>query len=338
MIGIDVRAAKVTWTVILVLAMCWGLYAIRSTLFFFIAALLFAYLVLPLVDFIDRVLPLERSRTPALAIVYTLLVGGLVLGGAAVGSRASQQANLLATKVTDLLKPVPEPLTPQVAPPLSARLASTVREQIREHYQEILAGVPKAGFTALSAAANLVFLIVVPILSFFILKDARVIQRFTLAAIHQGNHLLITGIIEDMNLLLAQYMRALVLLGSSAFVAYAAFFTIMGVPYSILLAALSFFLEFIPMVGPLISSAIILLVTGFSTANFWAVVAFLGIYRLFQDYVLSPHLMSSGMELHPLLIIFGVFAGEHIGGVGGAFLSVPILATLRIVYQRLVRA
>ena len=44
------------------------------------------------------------------------------------------------------------------------------------------------------------------------------------------------------------------------------------------------------------------------------------------------------MELHPLLIIFCVFAGEQLAGVAGAFLSVPVLATLRIVYQRVQRS
>ena len=60
------------------------------------------------------------------------------------------------------------------------------------------------------------------------------------------------------------------------------------------------------------------------------VVIFLGIYRMFQDYVLSPHLMSKGVELHPLLVIFGVFAGGEIGGVAGIFLSVPALALMRL--------
>jgi len=76
------------------------------------------------------------------------------------------------------------------------------------------------------------------------------------------------------------------------------------------------------MLGPLTSATIILLVAGFSGYHpLWAIVAFLGAYRIFQDYVLSPHLMSAGMELHPLLVIFGVFSGEQVAGVAGAFLS-----------------
>ena len=91
------------------------------------------------------------------------------------------------------------------------------------------------------------------------------------------------------------------------------------------------------MVGPLISSAIILGVAGFSGyPNMLAIVIFLVAFRLFQDYVLQPHLMSSGIAMHPLVVIFGVFAGEQIAGFQGAFLSVPVLATLRIMYRRLI--
>jgi predicted PurR-regulated permease PerM len=69
-----------------------------------------------------------------------------------------------------------------------------------------------------------------------------------------------------------------------------------------------------------------------------AVIIFMLCYRMFQDYVLSPYLMGSGVELHPLLVLFGVFAGQQIAGVPGMFFSVPVIAVLRVVYVRLMRA
>jgi predicted PurR-regulated permease PerM len=112
----------------------------------------------------------------------------------------------------------------------------------------------------------------------------------------------------------------------------------MGVPYGILLAAVAFALEFIPMIGPLVAAITILLVAGLTGSHWLAVMIFLAIYRLFQDYVLSPHLMSSGMELHPALVIFGVFAGAEIAGIPGTFLSVPVLALVRLLYRRIQKA
>jgi predicted PurR-regulated permease PerM len=138
------------------------------------------------------------------------------------------------------------------------------------------------------------------------------------------------------HLLLAQYMRALILLAAAAFVAYGAFFSLIGVPCGILLAAIAFPLEFIPMLGPLAAGVIILMVAGLSGFHhlLWILV-FLAVFRVFQDYVLSPHLLSTGTELHPLVVIFGVLAGGQIAGIMGSFLSVPVLATLRIVYRQL---
>ena len=59
------------------------------------------------------------------------------------------------------------------------------------------------------------------------------------------------------------------------------------------------------------------------------------VYRLFLDYVLQPWLMSEGIELHPLLVLVGILAGEHLAGIAGMFLSIPVVAGLRIVYLRM---
>jgi predicted PurR-regulated permease PerM len=130
-------------------------------------------------------------------------------------------------------------------------------------------------------------------------------------------------------------MRALLFLCLATLIAFSLVLSIMRVPYAMLLASIAFPLEFIPLVGPLAAAAIIIGVSLFSGAHVIWVVIFLGVYRMFQDYVLSPHLMSKGVELHPLLVIFGVFAGGEIAGVKGVFLSVPILALLRLLYYRL---
>ena len=89
------------------------------------------------------------------------------------------------------------------------------------------------------------------------------------------------------------------------------------------------------MLGPLVAAGIILTVAGLSGFQhlLWILV-FLILFRLFQDYVLSPHLLSADMKLHPIVVIFGVLAGGGIAGIPGIFLSVPVLATLRIVYQQ----
>jgi predicted PurR-regulated permease PerM len=191
----------------------------------------------------------------------------------------------------------------------------------------------------LSAAGDIVFVVVIPILSFFFLKDGKRIRNEAILSVEEGpKREFLRGVLADLHVLLAQYMRALLVLSAATFAFYMAFFLIMGVPYAVLLATVAFFLEFIPMVGPLTAAGAILLVAGFSGAGVLPILIFLVAYRLFQDYVMQPYLLGAGIEIHPALVIFGVFAGGELAGIPGSFLSIPVLALLRIVYRRIVRA
>jgi len=67
------------------------------------------------------------------------------------------------------------------------------------------------------------------------------------------------------------------------------------------------------------------------------VLAFVGVGRLVQDDVTSPYLMGEGLELHPLAAILGVLVGGEIAGIAGMFLSIPVIAALRIVWRNLKR-
>jgi predicted PurR-regulated permease PerM len=145
-------------------------------------------------------------------------------------------------------------------------------------------------------------------------------------------------ILTDLHLLVAQYIRALVLLAMATFVSYSIMLSALGVPYAVLLASVAGMLELIPFVGPLTGGIVTLLVAGLSGyAHLLWIVIFLIAYRLFQDYLLSPYLLSSSIEIHPLLVLFGVLAGEQVAGIPGMFFSVPVIAALRIVIVRMRR-
>jgi predicted PurR-regulated permease PerM len=88
----------------------------------------------------------------------------------------------------------------------------------------------------------------------------------------------------------------------------------------------------------LAAGVIVVAVGTASTGHFVALLIFLVAFRMFQDYVVSPHLMGQGVELHPLLVLFGVFAGAELAGVAGTFLSVPVLALVRVLYLRIYQA
>src|SRR5947199_10838046 len=103
MLGIDRSAARYTWTAALTLLLLYLIYLLRSTLFVFTLALLFAYLLAPLVNLLDRALPMKRARTLALALSYIIFLAVVVVIATQVGSRVVEQAQLLGKNFPAML-------------------------------------------------------------------------------------------------------------------------------------------------------------------------------------------------------------------------------------------
>ncbi|HEX3877134.1 MAG TPA: AI-2E family transporter [Bryobacteraceae bacterium] len=337
MLGFSRRSASYTFTAAMVLLLLYLVYLIRSTLFVFVLALLFAYLLTPLVNLLDRVLP-GRTRTPALALSYLIFIGLTAFVLIEIGSTVVGQATALGKKIPEILANWQQP-SPHAAPEVNSmkdQLLGKARTEIAKRSSDLVSALPQFGLRFLSVASDALYIVIIPILAFFFLKDGKAMRTHVLEIVDQGpRRRLLDEILADIDLLLAHYMRALFGLSLAAFTSYSIFFSIMGVPYGVLLAAIGGMLEFIPMLGPLTAAVIILAVAGVAGSHVLAILIFLLVYRLFQDYMLSPNLMGSGVELHPLLILFGVFAGAEIAGIAGTFLSVPVLALVRILYLRL---
>jgi predicted PurR-regulated permease PerM len=339
MLGIDPRAARAAWTVFLVASIIAIAFAIRETLAVFMIALFFAYLLMPVVSFIVRFTPTRVSRNVALAIVYLVLIGILVAVGVTAGTKIAEQANALATRLPDLLKnrqwidnlPVPAVLKP--------RIEQLLQSQIDTGGKDILPYVKSVGGEILSGARYVVYIVLVPILAFFFLKDGSIMREDMVNSLTRGRQReVLEGILADINMLLGEYIRALLLLSVSSFTAYSIFLGVTGASYFLLLAVIAAIGEFIPVVGPAAAGVAVVLVAGLSGYQhlipfliFWLVL------RLFQDYVLSPYLMGKGVEMNPMFVLFGVLAGEQVAGVTGMFFSIPVLATVRVIVVRLRR-
>jgi predicted PurR-regulated permease PerM len=337
MLGLDRAAARYTWTAAILVLFLYLIYLLRSTLFIFALALLFAYLLSPLVNLLDRAIPKKQTRTLALALAYVIFIGAVVLFGVQIGNVVVAQAQTLVAKLPEMLEKIQQPsaMAPDALNSFKAQVIASLQQDWVRRTGDIMRSLPAAGLQFIAAASHLIYVVIVPVLAFFFLKDGYIIRTHALEMLDSGPlRGVVESVLSDIHVLLAQYMRALVLLSLSTFTAYSIFFTIMNVPFGVLLAVLAMMLEFIPMIGPLTAAVLILLVTLFSGPHFWTVLIFLIAYRMFQDYFLSPLLMGQGVQLHPLLVLLGVFGGAEVAGVAGAFLSVPILAMVRILYVR----
>ena len=136
--------------------------------------------------------------------------------------------------------------------------------------------------------------------------------------------------------MLGSYIRAQLILASLTLVVYTLGLSVLHLRYALVLGPLAGIFEFVPVVGPAIAAIIVFVIAVLTSYShmIWLLV-FLGVWRLLQDYVNAPRIMGQSLEISPLVQILAVLSGGEIGGVVGALISVPAVATLRILWVRL---
>ncbi len=339
MLAFDRRAARITWTVFLVVAALGAVYAVRRTLLVFFLAIFFSYMLYPLVKRIERMIPTRHARLIATALVFVVLAVVVTVLLTLVGPPLAGQASRLAAKIPQVVSD-PHMFDRIPFPDWLAPYREQMAEFVRDHLPDSDSAVPiakKVGQTALTVFGDMIYVVLIPILAFLFITNGAAMRDGFLDWTAEGRHSPMWQlIVADLDKLFGRYIRALVLLSAATFVSYSIFFSVAGVPYGIVLAAIGAALEFIPVIGPLVAAVAALFVAAVGGYDHLLVILiFVGLYRLFQDYVLNPALMSGGVAVPPLLVLFGLLAGEEIGGVVGIFLSIPVLAAARIAILRI---
>jgi predicted PurR-regulated permease PerM len=340
LLGLDQRVLKAVWTVFLFALAIVLIYSIRNALITFTLAIFLALLLSPLVSFVDHFTSVRIPRTVALMVVYVLLISAFAAALIGVVSAVATDARSLSGTLPDALRGDPLGGLPLPAwlDPMRERLGLWLRDRLDELGKNALSLTGEALRQLATGLGAAVSVIVVPILAFFFIKDGKALRDGFIHSVPRKHQFLLHEILHDLHRLLSQYLRALVILAIVAFVFYAVFLGATGAPYAVLLAGIAATLEFIPAVGPFVAMLLIAGVGLFSGYTHWILlIAFFAVYRLGQDYVLQPMLLSAGMRIHPLLIIFGVLAGGELGGIPGIFFSIPLMAALRLIFLRLWR-
>jgi len=168
------------------------------------------------------------------------------------------------------------------------------------------------------------------------LKDGRVFSDFLLQTVQsRPQREFLENVLNDLNQMLAHFIRAQLILAGLTWVVYSAVLAVARVPNPLVFGTIGGVLEFVPVVGPLVAAITIVTFALLMGYHHWLVlIIFLGAWRMIQDYVSSPRIMGESMELHPLAAIFGVMAGGEVAGILGVYLSIPVMASLRIVFRR----
>jgi predicted PurR-regulated permease PerM len=213
-------------------------------------------------------------------------------------------------------------------------LRTSIDQSVFAAGEAAVAAARESLMAVVRALSNLPWVILIPILAFFLLKDGARFRRAIVTALPHRDRLRVQGLFEDLNATLAGYIRAQLLACALVGGLCALGFALLGIPYPLLLGVLAGVMEFIPLVGPLLVAIEVSIVAALHAPVLavWAI-GFLGILRLTEDYVIYPRLIGRGIHLHPLAVILGVLAGADLGGVAGMFLAVPAVALASVVYR-----
>ncbi|MCA1817846.1 MAG: AI-2E family transporter [Acidobacteria bacterium] len=350
----EVAAASANWAqtrallrlllvVLVVAALLWALYKLQGVLLLLILAIFFAYLIAPLVEVVHRPFALggrERQMPRALAIgvVYLAIFGSLGVAVYLLLPQAGEQFTQLGQQAPTYYKSIKEQT--QSVERIFQQLPPGQREWLKAR---VLASLDSVGEYARESAfttgtfllAHAPWLVLIPILAFFLLKDADSFRQSALQMLPRGR-LRWRGdeLFQDINSTLAAYIRAQLIACLIIGLLCTLGFIILGVPYALVLGLVAGLFEFIPLAGPLAVAVIATLVASFHSGGTAAgVVLFLVVLRILQDYVFYPRIIGQGIHLHPLAVIFAILSGAELAGVAGIFLAIPVIAVIAVTYR-----
>ena len=331
---------------LLVALLLWVLYKTTGLILLFVLSIFFAYLVSPLVEFLRRprrvgARTIAVPKIVAILLSYLLIMAVVVVAIYGILPSLSNQYPEFANQAKEYWVSLGERTKSIVEYSRSGRLPPRIVEAVNNAVPKVVdtvSAVATEFFT--TAVAYLVlyipWLVLIPILAFFLLKDAESFRRSALLMLPRGRwRWRGDEFFQDINTTLAAYIRAQLTACLFIGIVCAIGFTLLGLPGGLVMGVIAGIFEFVPLIGPLTVAimAALLAMLHAGPFNAFLVLLFLGVLRIAQDYAIYPRLIGQGIHLHPLAVIFAILAGEKLAGVPGVFLAIPVVAILTVSYR-----
>jgi len=326
------------WVVIgLVIAGAVIVYQISETLAPLVLALLLAYLLNPLVNWVQH--RWRMSRLLAVALVYLALIVLLITAFAALVPVLFRQLVALILGLDKILEQTSVALR-QI--PLLAAFgfqpdSHLLADQLRNELASLRTFAPRLVMGAASGVFSAVFVLV---LSFYLLKDAETIDRNIVNAVPENYRDEVRRIKAELNAIWSSFLRGQIILAIIIGTLTSVVLAVLGVPNALFLGLLAGLLEVVPNVGPIIAMIPAVLIAFFQGSTVWTidntvfavivVIAYILIQQL-ENHLIVPNVLGSSVNLPAVVVLFGAFAGASLAGVLGIFLAAPVLATARAI-------
>ncbi|MGE5483914.1 MAG: AI-2E family transporter [Ignavibacteriales bacterium] len=322
------------------------LFAVRSILPPFVLAGVTAYLLDPLVTW------LERRRVPR---VWGILGIYLVLAGILAGLLFFfipvfiQELIRLAESIPDYAAMLRGMVNAfqwgyrGTALPSSIKVA--LDETIARYEAGLLQAVRRILESIISGFPGVLSLLITPILAYYLLRDVHRLKKGAIATVLSNPSMQAggwVGLAYEINGVLAGFIRGQLLVGVFVFIAVTVVLQVMGVRFALILGILAGLGEFIPYFGPILAAvpAVVVALVRSPILAVQVAVVFLVIQQI-DATIVAPKVIGENVGLHPLTVIFAVLAGGYLTGVWGLFLAVPaagiIKALFKFVYHRFLK-
>ena len=319
-------------------------------------AVILAYLLNPLINFVQKKITVSRGR--AVLVVYVVIILLLVGGGFAIAIATAQQTADLVENLPDLLvtavgvvqREAREvwntdlALGPFQVNPATSLSQLDARNAVNQLLGMLEPVLTRSGTLAASVAqaavrfASLALLVFA--LSIYVARDFPKIGRTISDFAHQpGYRHDADRLLKDFARIWDAYLRGQVVLGLTIGAVVTISLLILGVNNALGLGALAGLLEFLPIVGPLISTLAVILVTLFQGSHIWGLsplwhALIVGIVMLLiqqlENNILVPRIVGKALDLHPLITMVAVLMGASLAGILGAILAAPVIATIKL--------
>ncbi|MEI6946902.1 AI-2E family transporter [Paraflavisolibacter sp. H34] len=190
---------------------------------------------------------------------------------------------------------------------------------------------------AASATGILIFFGLLPIYIFLILYYKNLLLRFVFLWFPQDTHQKVEEVMRETEVIIKSYLVGLLIQISYITILVGGILMIIGIKHALLIGVIFAVLNLIPYVGALIGNVIGVLLTLTSSQELWPIFAVLGTIAFVQfldNNILMPRIVGSKVKINALATIVGVIAGGALAGIAGMFLSLPVIAVLKIVFDR----
>ncbi|WP_040300431.1 AI-2E family transporter [Arcticibacter svalbardensis] len=295
---------------------------------------LFSILLLPLASFFEFKLRLPRSAASMLSVLILLTSLSLILY--IIGSQISNLADdwpLFQQQLNSSINIIQNWIS------TTFHINSTKQlTYLHTATTKVMAsGTVVIGATLLSLSSMMLFLVFTFIYTFFFLLYRRLIKKFLTSVFLDENTALVHDIIEQVQYIIRKYIVGLLIEMAIVAAVVCLAFWALGIKYAILLGLITGLFNIIPYIGiftALVLSTLITFATAAVMSKVIIVIIILVVVHLIDSNILLPLVVGSKVRINALITVLGVIIGEMIWGIPGMFLSIPVIAVLKIIFDR----